>query len=138
LYLARERIHMDRNQLLELALEALQREKEEIKQEIENIQAELGTGTAGRHTIPVLLAGTRRKRTPAERKARSHKMKQYWAAKKVQAAISPTKAKAPAVSAKVRTKTAAEKKALSLKMKAVWKKRKAAAATKMKSKSKVA
>ena len=58
-------------------------------------------------------------------------MRQYWAAKRGNAAKAAKAPKAqPSASAKLRTKTAAQKKALSLKMKEIWKKRKAAAAKK--------
>ena len=58
-------------------------------------------------------------------------MKQYWAAKKLQAAKPSLPAKTSPASVKRRPKSAAEKKALSLKMKEVWEKRKAAAAGKI-------
>ena len=79
---------MDRNRLLELALEELLRRKAAIDVEIETIRAELeGAGSAARErrSIPPAGPGSRR-RTPAERKAHSERMKRYWAAKRVKAA----------------------------------------------------
>jgi septal ring factor EnvC (AmiA/AmiB activator) len=127
---------MDRNRILELAIEELNKQKAGIDAEIETIRAELkGTGSA------VGSAGTRRGRmsTHAQRKAHSLGMKKYWAVKKAQAAkLSPETKTVPPANAKVRAKTEAQKKALSAAMKKAWKKRKAAAAatiTKAKSKT---
>jgi hypothetical protein len=127
---------MDRNRILELAIEELERQRGGIDAEIEMVRAELkSAGSAVRKPIPIPAAGTprRRSRTPAERRAQSERMKQYWAAKRAQAARPPVKAPAPPA-AKRRPKSDAEKKALSLKMKEVWKKRKLAVAEKSKSK----
>ena len=59
---------MDRKQILELAIAELERQKARIEQDLETLRAELsGTGSAVREKeLP--SAGTRRKRTPAERK----------------------------------------------------------------------
>jgi hypothetical protein len=122
---------MDQNRILELALEALQKQKAGIDEEIEMLHAELtGRGSTVREkpSVPASGKAKGRSRTPAERKAHSERMRQYWAAKKGKAAKVTTAPKtAPAASPKRRTKTAAAKKALSLKMKEAWKKRKAAA-----------
>ncbi len=76
---------MDRNRLLELALEELPRRKAGIEAEIETLEAELkGTGSAARESRSVPSAGPRsRRKTPAERKAHSERMKRYWASKRV-------------------------------------------------------
>jgi hypothetical protein len=112
---------MDRNRILELALEGLYRQKAGIDADIEEIQAELtGTGSAVPQTMLVPSAGTPkgRQRTPAERKAQAQRMREIWKKRKAAAA---------AASTKTRSMTAARKKALSLAMREVWKKRKAAA-----------
>jgi uncharacterized protein (UPF0335 family) len=114
---------------MELAVAALERQKARIDAEIEAIRVELsGAGSAVRKTRPV-VADTRRKRTPAERKAHSERMRLYWTTKRAQAGKPAASGlKTPAAGVKVRRKwTAAEKKALSLRMKEVWKRRAAAA-----------
>ena len=124
---------MDRNRILELAVETLEKQKAGIDAEIETVRAELkeiGSGTARK--VKPAAANTRRKRlrTRAERKAHSEGMKAYWAAKRAKAAKPSAAKKSSLTSAKRRAKSAAEKKALSLKMKQVWRKRKAEAAGK--------
>jgi hypothetical protein len=126
---------MERNRILELALEELKRRKAGIDADIEEIQAELtGTGTAIQQTPSHPSAGTPkgRQRTPAERKEQSLRMKKYWAAKRAQAErpAAPAKTAPTAASTKTRSLTAAQKKAISLKMKEAWKRRRAAAAKK--------
>jgi hypothetical protein len=122
---------MDRNRILELALEGLEKEKAKIDQEIAMVRSEMpGKGSTARETESAASAGTQRgrKRTAAERKAHSEAMRKYWAAKREKAEKVTTAPKtSPAASPKRRAKTAAEKKALSLKLKEIWKKRKAAA-----------
>jgi hypothetical protein len=116
---------MDRNRVLELALEGLEKEKAEIEQEIAMIQAEMrGVGSIVQQAadVPATVAGRRRSRTPAEREAQGERMRQYWATRK-----GKTEKVTDAAGPKRRAKTAAEKKAISLKMKEAWKKRKAAA-----------
>jgi hypothetical protein len=120
---------MERNRVLELALEELKRRKAGIDADIEAIQAELTeTGSPVPQTILVPSAGTpsRRQRTPAERKAQAQRMKKYWAAKRAQAdkPAAPAMTAPAAASTKTRSLTAARKKALSLAMKKAWKKRK--------------
>lgn len=118
---------MDRKQVLELALQALQRQKEEIAVEIAAIQDQLSAaGSSIRQTRSLPSAGTRRRRTLAERKAQSLRMKRYWAAKKRGQITKPATAVPKTPISKVRTKTDAEKRMLSLKMKAAWKRRRAA------------
>lgn len=125
---------MDRNRILELAIEALQKQKAGIDEEMESIKAELkGTGVPIRQTTPPVTRRGRT-RTAAERKVQAQRMREYWAKRKAKAARPVAAVKtAPAVkSTKTRSMTAAHKKALSLKMKQVWKKRKAAAGKKTK------
>jgi hypothetical protein len=119
---------MDRNRILQLAVEALERQKAGIDAEIEACRAELegtGSGTPKKAEPVVVPIGRRGAQTLAARRAQSERMRQYWAAKRAQ--TSATKKTSPA-SAKGRPKSAAEKKALSLKMKQVWAKKKAEAA----------
>jgi len=117
---------MDKNRILELAIESLERQKAKIDTEIENLRSEI----KGLKTTPIkkktsVKPSNKGGKSAAERKAQSEKMKKVWAAKKSKKAKTKS-------GAKVRHKTAAEKKALSLKMKEVWKKRKAEAAKKAK------
>jgi hypothetical protein len=128
---------MERKQLLELALETLEKQKAEIDSEIAEVQ-ELLDGkprvTARKREIPTLVVVKRRSKTLAERKAQAIRMKRYWAAKRAKKAKPVAQSKAIAASAKIRSMTVAQKKALSLKMKEAWKKRKAAAAQNAKTK----
>jgi hypothetical protein len=121
---------MNRNRVLELALEELKRQMAGIDAEIESIQSELRiVGSAVRQTRSVPSAGAPRGKS----KAASIRMKAIWAARrKAKAAKQAAKPKAPAAGAKIRPKTEAEKKALSLKMKQVWARKKAEAAKKAK------
>ena len=114
---------MDRNRLLELAVEQLQRQKAGIDAEIDAIRVELnGARLGSRQAGPAPeRTGRKRVRTPSERRAQAQRMREYWAAKRRAGKTSPAHSKA-------KTKSAAQKSALSLKMKEVWKKRKAAAA----------
>ena len=125
---------MERKRLLELAIKELERQKAEIAAEIQIARSELDeTGkNPTKAKSASAKAGITHSKTKAANKARSQRMKKYWAAKKSGKAKSSAKAKTPPVKAKVRKKTEAEKKALSLKMKEVWKKRKAAAGKKTK------
>jgi hypothetical protein len=121
---------MDRNQILKLAVEALEKQKEGINAEIEMFRAEL-EGAGSRTTKQEKSAVPRtRKRGPqskAARRAQSQRMREYWAAKRAQVAKLTAAVATSPDSAKRRRKTAAEKGALSLKMKQVWAKRKAEA-----------
>jgi hypothetical protein len=126
---------MERNRILELALQELDRQKAVIDADIEAIRTELrGTGTRAviRQTpfLPSADSGRGRQRTPAERKAQAQRMREIWAARKAKAAkpAAPAIAAPAASSAKTRSMTAARKKALSLAMKKAWKRRNAAAA----------
>ena len=123
---------MDQKQILELALETLNRQKTEIDEEIAAIQAELGTRAAFRQTESTPTGKRRgRKRTAAERKAQAQRMREYWAKRRTRKA-KPAPASKPAARAKIRSMTAAQKNALSIKMREVWKRRKAAAKAKAK------
>jgi hypothetical protein len=129
---------MDRNRVLELALEELRRQKAGIDAEIEKIQTELRTeGKAVRQgksaASGIARTGTR---TAAKRGAQSRRMRQKQASRgKAQASKAVAGQKTPPA-AKLRAKTDAEKRALSLKMKEVWRKRRAEAAKASKAASK--
>ena len=123
---------MDQKQILELALETLNRQKAGIDEEIAAIQAELGTRAAFRQTESASDGKRRgRRRTAAERKAQAQRMREYWAKRRTQKP-KPASAAKPSAGAKIRSMTAAQKKALSIKMREVWKRRKAAAKAKTK------
>ena len=123
---------MEHKKLLELALETLEKERSASDAAIAEVQ-ELQDGkkrvfySKRGMLIPVVVK--RRSKTMAERKALSRKMKQFWAAKKLQAKLAAAARTAPA-KAKRRPKSAAGKKALSLKIKQVWVRKKAEAAKK--------
>jgi len=114
---------MDRNRLLELAIEGLEKQKTAIDEEISAIRAELrGAGSTPMAKPVAAPISGRRHRTPAERKAQSLRMKQYWAKKRQGSKkISLPKAK---------TARATLNKAISDAMKAAWARRKAKAAGK--------
>jgi len=81
---------MDRNRVLELALEELNRQKAGVEAEIESLRAELeGTGSAVPQPTSFPSAGIRRQRTPAEREAQANRMKMYWAAKRAAKTAKP-------------------------------------------------
>ena len=124
---------MERNRLLELAVDELKRQKTGIVAEIEIIRSELeGTIKTAKNAKSALTKiGRNRPKTWAERKAQSQKMRKYWAEKKAGKTKSKAADQNPTAKIKVRTKTDEEKKALSKKMKEVWKKRKAAARKKL-------
>ena len=124
---------MDRKQILELALEALERQRTETERAIAEIK-EFQDGrkriSASNPEASTLVVVNRRSRTAAQRRAQALRMRKYWAKKRDQAGKpSATRKKQPSAKvAKVRAWTDAEKKALSLKLKKAWKKRKAASA----------
>jgi len=111
---------MDRNRLLSLAMEALERQKTAIDVQIENVRAELdGIGTiVEAKAKPARKPRKRRSRTLAERRAQSLKMKAVWAKRKAaQRAIkSAAEAKKTASLRKLKAEKA-QKKASSLKKK---------------------
>ncbi len=104
--------------ILELAVEALEGQKTRLEAEIEEIRIQLRGGSE-RSLTTAPAAGRRRRRTAAERKAQSARMRAYWAAKKGRGARS----KPAAGRAKYGPKTAAARKAQSERMKAYWAKR---------------
>ncbi len=114
---------MDRNRILELAIEGLQKQKAGIDAEIDAIRGELhrGRSGAGQAGSSSERTGRKRVRTLAERRAQAQRMREYWAAKRLAGKTSHARATA-------KTKSDAQKLALSLKMKEAWKRRKAAAA----------
>ncbi len=127
---------MDRNKLLELALEELNRQRAAVDEEIANVVAELnGAGAIIRKAKSITPSAGRkggRMKTASERKAHSLRMKGIWAARRAKAAkpaVKPAEPKVPKANAKV---SGAKKNARSLAMKAAWAKRKAAAAEKAK------
>ena len=103
---------MDRERMLELALEALEKQRTSVEDEIRELTGQLEPGI----TAP---SGKRRTRTAAERRAHSQAMKLYWRRRKAAA----TKAKS-----KSGPQSAAARKAVSERMRAYWAKRKAQAA----------
>jgi hypothetical protein len=123
---------MDRQRVLELALNELQRQRAGIDEEIETLRNELKGTEAPIWQMTSAVTRRGRKRTAAERKAQAQRMRKYWAKKKAQTAKLAVAAKTTSAAAntKTRSMTAAHKKALSLKMREIWKKRKAAAAAK--------
>jgi hypothetical protein len=108
--------------ILELAVEALQERKAKVEAEIESIQAQLG-GAIGKPKIAIPRVAKRRKRTAAQRKAQSERMKAYWAARKNKAAKSAPARKPTSVKSKRGPKSAAARKAQSERMKAYWAKK---------------
>src|SRR5690606_4960827 len=79
----RYRMTIERQRLLELALEHLQERKIQVEQELEQVQAELNASRSStRSQQPKRTRRKRRKMTPEERKAHSKRMKQYWAERK--------------------------------------------------------
>ncbi len=117
------------NRLLELAMEALQARRAEIQLEIEALQLMMkGKDVSGKQA-PAAAKGFRR--TAAQRKAHSERMKQIWRLRRAAAGQTKARASAPA-KAKTGPQTAAARKAQSERMKAYWSKRKAEAAKKKK------
>ncbi len=128
---------MERNRVLELALEALQRQRTGIAEEIEAIRAQLNGGGSAVQGRRSGAAPKGRMATAAQRRAHSRSMKAYWDRKKAPAlkpaiAVKP----APAVSAKLQLKNEARKKAISASMKRAWVRRKSAAEKSARTKSK--
>lgn len=108
---------MEQVKVLELALEALQKQKMAVEEEIRQLTADLGRG---QFAPPPITARARRLRksgpqSAAARKAVSVRMKAYW-----------VKRRAEAAKVTHRKMSAAAKKAISQKMKAAWARRKAA------------
>jgi len=124
---------MDRQRLLELALQELQRQRAVIEEEIETLRNDLKiTGAAVRQMTLSASAGTRRgrPRTAAERKVQAQRMREIWAARRAAHVAVNSASLKTAQSASAKVKTAAQRKAIGLAMKEAWKRRKAAAAKK--------
>jgi hypothetical protein len=117
------RRNMDRNRIMELAAEELERKRMAIDAEIAEIRAQL---CEARIKIPesaqlsTTVSGKKRRRTLSERKTQSLRMKKYWAAKRAKIA----KAR-KAVSPKPKLQKAAASKAISRAMRIYWAKKKA-------------
>ncbi len=103
--------------VLELALQALEAKRVEVDLEIEAIQKLMKGGIRVKAATAAL--GRRRRRTAAERRAQSLKMKKIWAAKRAARASGKAAAKP-----KSGPRSAAARKAQSERMKAYWAKRK--------------
>jgi hypothetical protein len=75
---------MDKNRILELAMETLERQKAEIDAEILKLRSEMRAIGSVRTTNSKSQAKPKNKRTMslARRKALSEKMTKYWAEKK--------------------------------------------------------
>jgi hypothetical protein len=111
--------------IIELAIEALQRRRSGVEAEIEMIEGEL-RGRTAKPAAPV--AGKRRPKTAAQRKAQAERMRAYWAARKGRATNTRTARKTAPAKPKMGPQSAAARKAQSERMKAYWAKRKAEAA----------
>ena len=70
---------MDSRRLLELAIAGLEAQRDRIDEELSQLRRQTGSAQAGKPR-PAKKRG--RKRTAAEKKAHSEKMKAIWAAKK--------------------------------------------------------
>ncbi len=119
---------MEFNRILELAFEELAKKKKQIENEIKMVSAEMNR-IARKPASSIAEIKKRSRRSAAQRKAQSQRMREYWAAKRAKAAKTTARLRRlPARSLKRRAKSAAQRKLLSLKMKQVWRRRKAAAA----------
>jgi hypothetical protein len=119
---------MDRNRIVQLALEELERQRIAVDAEIMAIRGEMReekVPISENVKLAVAVAGDRRRRTPGERSAQSLRMTKYWAAKRAKTA----KAKKP-MAPKPQFKKAAVSKAISNAMRIYWAKKKAKAAGK--------
>ena len=118
---------MDRNRVLELALEALEKQRADVEAaiaEVEELQGGIPRRIVRRPELPTLVVVKRRSQTAAERKSQSERMKAYWARKRAESA-KLSAAQAPETATKKRKpKTAAHRRAQSKAMKAYWAKRK--------------
>ena len=74
---------MNDSRLIELAIEGLQAKRRSIDEELAQLQTRLGGRGAGSNALPKppakAAAKGRRKRTAAQRKAHSERMKKIWA-----------------------------------------------------------
>ena len=110
--------------IMELAIEALRSRRSGVEAEIEMIEQEL-RGPTARTAAPV--AGKRRPKTAAQKRAQAKRMRAYWAARKARATKILTMRKTVAAKPKMGPQSAAARKAQSERMKAYWAKRKAEA-----------
>ncbi len=111
--------------IIELAIEALRKRRSGVEAEIEMIEGELRGRTA---KTAASVAGKRRPKTTAQRKAQAKRMRAYWAARKARATKTRTARKTAPAKPKMGPQSAAARKAQSERMKAYWAKRKAEAA----------
>jgi hypothetical protein len=111
--------------ILELAIEALEKRRAQVDEEIEIIRGQLKGGDKVA-AISIAPAEGRRHKTAAERKAHSERMKKIWAARR---AVGVKPEAAPSGSGKPVLDDAANK-ARSEKMKAYWAKKRAQKAKK--------
>ncbi len=110
--------------ILELALEALQVQKAKLEAEIEQVRRELRQGPRANQTgAAPKRAIRRRRRSAAERKAQSERMRAYWANKKQGAGKTVASASTARARKKAGNMSAAARKAVSERMKAYWAKR---------------
>jgi len=72
---------MDNTRLLQLALESLESKKAQIESEITMIRSEMGHSARVRKPVAKAQPIKQRK-SAAQRKAQSERMKAYWAAKR--------------------------------------------------------
>ncbi len=117
-------------QIIELALEALQARKIAVEAQIAQLTRELKGGTRALTTKElgnISIPAVRRKRTAAERRKQSLKMKAYWAARKKQPGNKKAAAKAVQQKVKRGPQSATARKQASERMKQYWKNRRAAA-----------
>ena len=119
---------MDHKQILELALETLERRRAEVEAAIAEV-VELQGGNprriVRRPELPTLVVVKRRSRTQAERRAQSLRMKRIWAKKRAaQTGKEPAPSK-PSPSGGRRKSRSAKSKAVSEGMRAYWAVRKA-------------
>jgi hypothetical protein len=85
---------MDRNRILKLAVEELERQKTAIDAEIKEIRAQLGeTRSMAPENVQLSTTAIRKRghRTLAERKAQSLRMKKHWAIKRAKPVLQRSK-----------------------------------------------
>lgn len=127
---------MEKERVLQLALEAMEQQRLTVEEEIRELTAQL-EGRSHIEAMPFAAPSRRRAhrraktgpQSAAARRAVSERMKAYWAKRKAQA----VRAAAPNKSAPAKPhQSAAARKAQSARMKEIWAKRKAEAAKKAK------
>lgn len=80
--------------IIELAIEALQSRKAVIEAEVEALHAQLKGGVKAKAERPAMRR--RGKKSAAQRRAQSERMKLYWEKKKAEASIKAAKKPSPA------------------------------------------